>query len=203
MSLITFEGIDGSGKSTQIALLKEWLGNKGISVEVYREPGGTELSEKVRALLLDNALDIHPRAELLLFSAARAQLIEEAVKPALLTGKWVVLDRFFDSSTAYQGYGRAIVDIEALNGLNTLATGGLTPDLSFYLRIPFDVSVDRRQGQHQDRMEAAGEAFFEKVIQGYDAIAASEERFRSVDATQTVDQIHAEIVAYVSHLLKA
>src|SRR5690554_846824 len=129
--LITFEGIDGSGKSTQIKLLKEKLVKLGFRTEVFREPGGTKVSELIRSILLNPDLDVDPVSELLLFSAARAQLTSERVKPLLKEGVIVILDRFYDSTVSYQGYGRESLAIEQIHQINKIATGNLIPDLTF------------------------------------------------------------------------
>lgn len=194
MPLLSFEGIDGSGKSTQIKLLCNWLATKSIEPLIYREPGGTKLSESVRSLLLDKNQNINPLAELLLFSAARAQLISEKIEPALSAGKWVILDRFYDSTTAYQGYGRAILPIEQIHLLNDLATNKLVPDVTFYLDINLDASIERRKGIENDRMESAGSIFFSKIIDGYREIAKNEKRIEQIDARRDVNAIHFEII---------
>src|SRR5690554_6332962 len=158
--LITFEGIDGSGKSTQIALLKKSLSERGWQVEVFREPGGTEVSELIRQILLDPALDVHPIAELLLFSAARAQLTTQRVRPLLEAGTIVILDRFYDSTVSYQGYGRQSLPIDVIHQINNIATQHLVPDITFYLRLPLQEAARRTQHSSKDRMEQAGDEFF-------------------------------------------
>lgn len=188
--LITFEGIDGSGKTTQIALLKQKIEVFGRIVRVFREPGGTDLSEKIRSLLLDPEMDIHPVSELLLFSAARSQLIARHVEPMLEQGAVVILDRFYDSTVAYQGYGRACLPLEQLHQINRIASHGLVPDLTFYMHITHEESKQRLAGQQADRMERSGNAFYEQVIKGFDDLSQQESRFRRVDATQPIDQIH-------------
>ncbi|MBN2732111.1 MAG: dTMP kinase, partial [Balneolaceae bacterium] len=135
---ITFEGIDGSGKSTQIALLRNKLLEEGHKVTVFREPGGTEVSEKIRALLLNPDFDIHPVTELLLFSSARAQLISEKVRPLLNKNEVVILDRFYDSTTAYQGYGRSSLPLQDIHRLNKIASHNIVPDITFYLKISLE-----------------------------------------------------------------
>lgn len=157
--LITFEGIDGSGKSTQITLLKEYLENKGNQVSVYREPGGVVISEQIRELLLNSKMDIHPTAEMLLFSAARAQLVAEKVAPDLENGIIVILDRFYDSTTAYQGFGRESVDLEQIHQINNIASLGREPDLTFYLSLTWEESKRRTAHLEEDRMEKAGADF--------------------------------------------
>lgn len=194
--LISFEGIDGCGKSTQIELLKSYLNSKDISFQVFREPGGTELSEKIRNLLLHEKGEIHPVSELLLFSAARSQLVAEKVIPLLQKNEVVILDRFYDSTTAYQGYGRSSTEIDQISVLNRIASHHVKPDLTFYLRISPDLAAQRTSGIDKDRMERSGSDFFEKVFAGYDLIAEKEERFQIIDATMPPDVIHNSIVDY-------
>lgn len=197
--LITFEGIDGSGKSTQARRLVEALRAAGRDVQAVREPGGTTLGERVRALLLDPASRIAPTAELLLFSAARAQLVEDVVRPALRSGAVVVADRFYDSTTAYQGGGRGLADVERLDDLHALATGGLAPDLTFLMDVPVDVATDRRARRAEDRMEAGGDAFFERVRAAYLALAARHpERVVVLDGTRPPNDVHAEVLHVVA-----
>ena len=190
MPLITFEGIDGSGKGTQIRLLRKRLSRSGIESVVFREPGGSRLSERVRELLLDSALHIEPFAELLLFSAARSQLCAEKIKPLVDRGAVVILDRFYDSTVAYQGGGRQIGNMEWLSGFNRKVTGGLTPDRTYYLRIPASVGEIRRRHRDDDRLEAGGEAFFERIVQTYERIAAAEpERVMVVDGDRAPEDV--------------
>jgi dTMP kinase len=202
MPLLSFEGIDGSGKSTQIELLCTWLKSKNISVEVYREPGGTKTSESIRSLLLDKSQTIDPISELLLFSAARAQLISEKIVPALNMGKWVILDRFYDSTTAYQGYGRAVLPIAQIQQLNTLATNNLTPDITIYLDVDLSTSIERRKDAENDRMESAGVEFFQNVIEGYRKLAESESRIKRIDANNDSQSIHLEIIGLLNKAFK-
>lgn len=196
--LITFEGIDGCGKSTQIELLKSYLDGKGISVHIFREPGGTALSEEIRTLLLHSKEEINPVTEMLLFSAARSQLIAEKVKPLLSKNEIVILDRFYDSTTAYQGYGRTSASLEQILSLNETASHGLVPDLTFYLKLSYSESRKRTEKDEKDRMEQSGEEFFKRVIQGFDDLALSESRVISVDALQSTTQIHNQIISYLS-----
>lgn len=201
---ITFEGIDGSGKSTQIGMLAQWLRGRGASVLTLREPGGTALSEAVRAVLLSTKHEIHPRAELLLFEAARAQLAETVIRPALERGIIVICDRFADSSTAYQGYGRGL-RVSDVENCNNIAAGGIKPDITFFLDISVETAFERatgRNGETADRMELSGRDFFERVREGYIRVAEAEkERFRIISAHNTVDNVHAAICAEISELL--
>lgn len=187
--LITFEGIDGSGKSTQIDLLRARLKSEQIGVCVYREPGGTTVSEKIRDLLLDQENEIDPVTEALLFSSARSQLISEIVKPKLDEGEIVILDRFYDSTIAYQGYGRNSLPIDELQEINKIAAHGLVPDITFYLKIDLSQSEHRRSHIIKDRMEKSGIEFYRRVIRGFDDLAARESRFITIDASTAVEEI--------------
>lgn len=173
---ITFEGIDFSGKSTQAQLAVERLRSAGHRVNFIREPGGTGLSERIRALLLDaKGIDIHPLGELLLFSAARAQLTAEVIIPALREGVIVVCDRFYDSTTAYQGYGRGL-PLPDIRALHRFCTQGTTPDLTLFVDVdPSEIRARKEKAGHTpDRMESAGEEFFRRVVAGYHEIARQE-----------------------------
>ena len=171
MPLITFEGIDGSGKGTQIRLLRKRLRQIGAESVVFREPGGTALSERVRELLLESELHIEPLSELLLFSAARSQLCTRKIRPLVDRGEIVILDRFYDSTVAYQGGGRRIGDSDWLSEFNARVTGGLVPDRTYYLKVSLDVSRKRRRYREDDRLESGGDEFFERVSSAYDRIA--------------------------------
>ena len=165
--LITFEGIDGSGKSTQIQLLEAEFEKLGISYKTFREPGGTKLSEKIRTILLDKEnIELYSNAESLLFAAARAQLTAEQIKPAITKGEFVICDRFTDSTIAYQGYGRGL-NINNLELINTIATDGLIPDITFILDIDPQKATERLKTVNPDRMEVAGIDFFKNIRQGY------------------------------------
>lgn len=189
---ITFEGIDGSGKSTQIEKLRKRLEEKGALVDVYRDPGGPVVSEQIREILLNPDLEINPVTELLLFSASRSQLMAENVLPGLEEGKVVILDRFFDSTTAYQGYGRKSVPLQEIQKLNTIASHKRKPDLTIYMKLSL-TDAKKRMAKTKDRMELAGDDFFEKVIAGYNKLAACEDRFITVDATKPVAKVHDQI----------
>ena len=191
--LISFEGVDGSGKSTQIKLLKEKLIEQNYEVTVFREPGGTELSEKIRKLLLDFDYDINPVTELLLFSAARSQLVAERVRPLLQQNCVVILDRYYDSTTAYQGFGRESVPLESIAHINEIATHRLEPDITFYLRIPIEEAEKRTADHAKDRMEKSGKEFYQKVIKGFDYLAEKEERFLKINSTDKVEIVHQQI----------
>ncbi|HYE96660.1 MAG TPA: dTMP kinase [Rubricoccaceae bacterium] len=202
--LLSFEGIDGSGKSTQARLLEAYLRDAGRSVLLVREPGGATLSERVRELLLDPALDIAPFAELLLFSAARHQLVEEVIRPALAAGTVVLCDRFFDSTTAYQGGGRGLAETEWLDAFHRRVTGGLVPRRTYLLDVPPEVGAGRRADRVADRMEAGGAAFFARVRETYLALAEREpDRLSVLDGTRPEKDLHAAIVADVERLFAA
>jgi dTMP kinase len=191
--LITFEGIDGCGKSTQIGLLKSYFQEKNVPCSIFREPGGTDLSEKIRHLLLHDSLDMSPVTEMLLFSSSRSELIAEKVIPLLESGRIVILDRFYDSTTAYQGYGRESLPIQQIKVLNRIASHGLVPDITFYLKISPEEASKRTDGLDKDRMEKSGISFFQKVCDGYDRLAKEEERFFTLNAMLPPDEIHATI----------
>ncbi len=199
--MISFEGIDGSGKSTQAVLLKEKLESIGHTVLLCREPGGTPLSERVRNLLLDSSLEIGPFAELLLFSAARSELVRSVIVPALERGETVILDRFYDSTVAYQGAGRQQLDPEWIAEFSQHVTGGLRPDRTYYIAVTLETAFGRIE-RSLDRMESTGDAFFERVIQSYEGIAIAEpDRFRKLDGERSADGIHDQVWQDVQSLL--
>ncbi len=198
--LITFEGIDGSGKSTQIELLKNYLISKKKQVLTFREPGGTPLAEKIREILLDRYNQINAFSELLLFEAARADLTEKNIIPAINEGKIVILDRYYDSTTAYQGYGRGL-DLQTVELINKFATFKIVPNVTFYLRIPYSISLERRKKQ-SDRMELADDDFFLRLIDGFDQIALQyPERFKVIDATKSIESIFCEIRQIIDKMI--
>lgn len=200
---ITFEGIDFCGKSTQVELLKNYFERKGKSVQVIREPGGTEISEKIRDILLDKKNNkMFMETELLLFSASRAQLVREKINPFIKQGEIVISDRFHDSSTAYQGFGRGL-PIDSVLNVHKLAIGETIPDITFIIDIPVEVAVKRKSEKtHQelDRIEVSSNDFFEKVRNGYLTLAKKEKRFRIVDGTQSIETIHKLIINYIEEL---
>ena len=201
---ITFEGLDFSGKSTQATILVERLRSTRAVVHFLREPGGTEISERIRDILLDKKnLHMDEAAELLLFSAARSQLVKEVIVPALQRGEIVVCDRYYDSTTAYQGYGREL-PLDAVKSINRLATEGEDPDLTFFIDIPVD-EIERRKkkaGMKFDRMESSGKAFYTRVRNGYHEIARREtQRFLIIDGTKDIDEIAGYIWKVVEQKL--
>ncbi len=195
---ISFEGIDFSGKSTQIELLKDYLEEHNKKVEVLREPGGTDISEKIRDILLDNKnQQMIAEAELLLFSASRAQLVREKIRPYLEKGIYVISDRFHDSSTAYQGYGRGI-PLDIVMNVHELAIGETEPDLTFFIDIPVGIANERRKKKSKgklDRIELGDIEFYNRVRSGYLEIAKQEERFKVIDGTQTIETIQNQIIS--------
>ena len=193
---ITFEGIDGSGKSTQARRLEASLNEEGYSPLLLREPGGTPVSEEIREILLSADQEITPLAELLLFSAARAQLVERRIRPALDQNRPVICDRFYDSTTAYQGAGRQVAETSWIEELNLRVTSGLRPIRTYYIEVPVPVALDRVRGSSlpADRMEASGTSFYERVAEAYRAIAAAEpDRVVTIDGTLTPEEIHQRV----------
>ncbi len=203
--LITIEGIDGAGKSTLAAGLERELRARGMPVAVLREPGSVELAERLRALVTDPELAPAARTEALIYAAARAQLVHERLTPALEDGEWILLDRFVDSSLAYQGAGRGL-GIEAVRAINEFATAGLEPDRTLLLDV--DPGTGRsRQGRRRagpDRLEREDESFFAAVAAGYRALAAADPgRIRVLDAREPRGQVLAAAFAAVVDLLPA
>ena len=193
---ITFEGIDGCGKSTQFELLKDYLNEAGKEFIFVREPGGTVIGERIREILLDKKnSQMTARTELLLFEAARAQITDEVIRPALEEGKTVICDRFFDSSSAYQGMARGM-GMEFVSGLNMAATGGLAPDITFFFDISAEEALERRgkRGEASDRIELAGLKFQEDVRRGYLELAKSSGgRIVTIDARLGIDEIFGQV----------
>jgi dTMP kinase len=187
--LITIEGLDGAGKTTLCQGLAEAL----PGARLLREPGGVELSERIRALVKDPALEVDPRAEALLYAAARAQLVASLVRPLLEDGVTVLLDRFVDSSLAYQGAGRGL-GVDAVRAINDFGTGGLAPDVTLLLRIDPAAGRARQadRGEEPDRLEREDGAFFEAIARAYDELAAAEpQRFRVLEASAAPDVVLA------------
>jgi dTMP kinase len=189
--LITIEGLDGAGKTTLAATLRDALAAGGRDVRLLREPGGVAASERIRELLKDPRASIGGRAEALLYAAGRAQMIEEAVEPLLDSGVWVLLDRFVDSSIAYQGGARGL-GVEPVSAINAFATGGLEPDRTLLLRVQPSVGRGRQagRGEEADRLEREGDPFFAAVAAAYDELAAREpERIRVLDGSLPPEQV--------------
>lgn len=191
---IVLDGIDGCGKSTQIRHLAQWLPVSGLMPSTAglictREPGGTPLGQSIRNLLLHTEADQVPSvtAELLLYAADRAQHVDTVIRPALLRGDWVLSDRFAGSTLAYQGYGRGL-DRQLITRLESIATTGLVPDLTACLMVPVEVSLQRRHGEKEDRIEAEGRAFLHRVADGF-AVLAEQRHWCQLDAQQSVSQL--------------
>lgn len=200
---ITLEGGDGSGKSTQMDALAEWLQQQGRTVVQTREPGGTDLGIEVREIVLHSRGEVTPRAEALLYAADRAHHVASLVRPALKRGDVVIQDRYLDSSVAYQGAGRVLDPVE-VRDLSLWATEGLLPHLTVLLDLDPAVGRERLEASRTryDRLEAAPDDFHERVRQAYLALAAAEpERFLVLDATRPVDELQQSIRDRVSHLL--
>ncbi len=201
---ITLEGPEGSGKTTQLPLLAAWLEAQGYDVVQTREPGGTAIGERVRALLHDPVhVEMEPRAEILLYSASRAQLVGEVIRPALRAGQWVLCDRYFDSTYAYQGYGRGL-SLDALRRITAFATDGLTPDVTLYLDLPPEIGLQRRQqgGEEMNRLDREELAFHRQVRAGYQALAAREpERWITVDARGSIAEVQDALRAALAEVL--
>lgn len=203
--LITIEGIDGAGKTTLAGALAPALRERGLAVRVLREPGGVPAAEQIRDLVKDPDMVIGARTEALLYAAARAQLVEQALEPLLAFGTWVVLDRFVDSSLAYQGAGRDL-GIEAVRRINTFATHGLVPDRTLLLTIDGAGSRarSRRREEPVDRLEQEGDEFFDRIAEAYQALVESDpQRFRTIDATQSPDAVLADALRVLDDLVEA
>ena len=194
---ITFEGIDGAGKSTQINMLRDYLEKKGISVVITREPGGTDIGNKIRTILLDKEnTALSATAELLLYYADRAQHINECIVPALESGKYVICDRYYDSSYAYQRAGRGI-DISVLDKLNSIVVKNAEPDITFLLDISLASSESRitSRGEARDRLEAESNTFKQNVREGFlEQARRSPDRIRTINAMQSPDKIFEDIL---------
>ena len=197
--LISFEGPEGCGKSTQIEILSKKLKDRGEDVLSVREPGGTDLGESIRKIVQSNSLsDLSNNAELLLFMSSRAQLVNQLILPALNNGKWVLCDRFIDSSIAYQGYARG-GDINFIQRLNEYATQGLTPSTTFFLDLDLDICLERLNNRcsitnyEKDRIEMESSEFHNQVINGYRRLAKEEKRFFRIDANQNKEYIADQI----------
>jgi dTMP kinase len=207
---ITFEGPEGSGKTTQTGLLKEALQQRGHTVVCTREPGGTRIGEQIRTVVHDQANgELVPETEILLYSAARAQHVAQVIRPALLRGEVVISDRYAESTYAYQGYGRGL-ELGILQEITHFATGGLVPDIVIYLDLDVNNGLERKR---KDRVEGRGEwnrmddqslAFYRRVREGYLAMAAQErQRWLIIDATQPLLTIHQDIMARIQSTLAA
>ena len=201
--LITIEGIDGAGKSTLAATLAEALAGRGVRVELLHEPGGVGLSERIGDLVKDPSLKVEAHAEALLYAAARAELVRERVTPLLGEGVWVLLDRFVDSSLAYQGAGREL-GVEQVRAINLFAIGDLTPDRTLLLRIAPSTGRARQgaRGGEPDRLELESERFFETIAAAYEQLASAEPgRIRPIDAEQPAERVLELALAAIEDLI--
>ena len=193
--LIALEGPDGSGKTTQIQLLENHLKELGYEVVRAREPGGTEISEKIREIILDNDnCDMSYMCEALLYAASRAQLVSEVIKPALKAGKIVICDRFVYSSMVYQGIGRGL-GMDRIKSINEVALDGLEADLIFMITIPYEEGLKRKKMQRTlDRLENSGNDFHKKVFEGYLDICSKYDKIEVIDGNRNIDEIHKDII---------
>ena len=200
---ITFEGTEGCGKSTHIKKLATCLKEEGHTVRTLREPGGTESGEEIRELLKHGPDNLAPQAELLLMNASRAQLVREIIRPALAAGEVVLCDRFFDSTTVYQGTGRGL-DAVHVQSLIDFAVGKTRPDLTLLLQIPLETSEKRRANRRgSDRFESANREFFMRIEAGYATLAEAEsDRIQVIDANRPLENVQADIMSAVSAALK-
>lgn len=205
---ITFEGTEGGGKSTQINLLAAALRARGFTVRTLREPGGTSIGEEIRHTLQHSSRNhaMTAEAELLLMNASRAQLVREIIRPALEAGEIVLCDRFYDSTIAYQGYGRGL-DLETVRRVIDFAVGDTRPDLTILLHVPITVSEARRKSREtkqRDRMEELERDFFQRVEAGFQAIAAAEpKRVKVIDATAPIEKVRDQIGSLIENLVGA
>ncbi len=199
---ITMEGTDGSGKSTQLNLLSQYLEKKGFNIVFVREPGGTKIGEKIRDIILDiNNKKMDYMTEAFLYASSRSQLVNEIIAPELKKGSIVICDRFVDSSIVYQGIARNI-GIDVVKKINNIATGGLTPDITFFLDLSPQEAIKRKiQQKELDRLESEKDYFYKKVYDGYKLlISQNSERIKVIDATQSIENIHKNIVNYIESI---
>ena len=204
---IVFEGIDGSGKTTQINQLSKWLNGSDLipnhnKLIITREPGGTKLGQSIRSLLLDASLEYPPYSitELLLYAADRAQHVNEIIRPSLNKGDWVISDRFYGSTLAYQGYGRKL-NINLIKDLETIATNGISPDITFLLDISVDESIKRRISRKADRIEKEGREFLSNVSLGFNQLS-KDKKWKTISAGKSREEIISEIISEIKKLLK-
>lgn len=201
---ITIEGTDGAGKSTQIAMLVEFLKNKGIECVVTREPGGTKIGEKLREIVLDpENSEMTNITEAMLYAASRAQHVEEKIIPALKEGKFVICDRFLDSSLVYQGYARGL-ETEMIEKINGYALCGIKPDITLFFDIRPEVGITRKKNMHDlDRIEQEKADFHQKVYNGYKTLTQKyPERIKSINAEKTIEEVHKQVVEEITKILE-
>lgn len=199
---VSFEGVEGCGKTTQIGLLENWLLKHREKPIKVHEPGGTQLGDRLRTLLLDPVLKgMMPTAEAMLYMASRAQLVNDVILPHLQNGHVVICDRYVDSTLAYQVYGRGL-DFQTVMSMNNWATGGLLPDLTFLLRIPAELGLGRTVGRELDRLERESLDFHRAVEAGYEDLAVKfAERFVLIDGRDPIDEVHRQVVAAIEKLI--
>jgi len=200
---ITFEGTDGSGKSTQIELLEKYIKSKGYEVVLSREPGGTRVSEIIRDIILDpRNKEIDPLTEMILYAASRAQHVAEIIEPAIESGKVVICDRYVDSSYAYQGGGRG-VDLKSIADVNRIAIHGTVPDITFFLDIDPEIAIKRRiKSTGADRIEQEKLDFHRRVYDGYKKLSILyPDRIKTIDATKSIDEIAFQINSFIDELI--
>ena len=197
MKIISFEGIEGVGKSTQIKMLDEHLKSKGLSTEILREPGSTVIGEKIRDILLNSDEDLSSETELLLMFSARAQLIKEKIINS--SNEFILFDRFFDASSAYQGYGRGL-SLKLINNLIEFTKCPI-PDITFLLDISVDEGFKRKTNDTKDRIESSGNTFFENVRQGYLDLSKNNNRIKVLDAQKPINDLHQEIVTITNQYI--
>ena len=200
--LIVFEGVDGSGKSTQIRYIMDFLGSRGYETVLTREPGGTSIGEKIRDVILDNEnSEMDPMTETMLYAASRAQHVAQVIKPAIEQGKVVICDRFVDSSVAYQGFGRELG--ECVSRINKYAVMGYMPDITFLMKIAPEEGIDRIGSGEKDRLESEKISFHRKVYEGYEYLEKTyPDRITGIDATGSIEEIRAEIQKQLEKLLE-
>lgn len=198
--LITFEGIDGCGKSTQATMACHFLSKLGYRAKLLREPGSTAVSEQIRAILLDKKNKMSHLTELFLYESARSEIVAKEVTPLLQRGNFVVLDRFYDSTTAYQGYGRQL-DLKMVHTLNRIAAAGHTPDLTLLFDIDLETAA-ARSGKKKDRLELQSKAFFNRVRAGFLEIARKNRRVKVIDASRSIEDIFAEVEKILTRKFK-
>ncbi|MCG8540523.1 MAG: dTMP kinase [Clostridia bacterium] len=201
---ITFEGPDGSGKTTQIKLLEQYFKEKGYDILITREPGGTKISEQIRSVILDkNNIEMDSITEALLYAASRAQHVAEFIRPALLKGKAIICDRFVDSSIVYQGIGRSL-GIDFVKKINDMAIGGTEPNITFLLKVSPEIGLARKFSSHEcNRLDMENLEFHDEVYEGYLKLEKLyPERVIGIDARKSIEEVHREIINIINNRLE-